>query len=135
MPVCSVKQLVEGGAPYSNSDVELEGWVVDRFEHRAIYDTMADATGRNYGHGVWMSGALPRRKFVRGDGPLHGLRVKLHGKFHWQPRSGAGPMSLFPAWIGVRTLEVLSPSAEPSAATNGGPASTLGHAVVTDDLR
>lgn len=107
----SVSQLVEDGATYSNSDVEVVGWVVDRFEHRAIYDTR-DTTTTRYRHGIWLTGQLPERQTVRGDGPLHGLRVKVSGKFHCQPGGGAGHMNLWAAWIGVRSYEVIADNGE-----------------------
>jgi len=112
MTVISVSQLVQEGASHADKDVEVVGWVVDRFEHRAIYGTETDAVDQCHRRGIWMAGSLPQRQTVRGDGPLHGLHVKVRGRFHHQPRSGAGHMGLFPAWIGVKTYEVLDQIAE-----------------------
>lgn len=129
MNAFTVSQLLSEGAAHANLDVEVVGWVVDRFEHRAIYDTGAGKLGRGPGQsqGIWLSGALPECRTVRGKGPLHGLRAKLSGKFHWQPRSGAGHMGLWPAWLGVKSYEVLDPIAEPDATPNGGPAKPSGN--------
>ncbi len=126
MLVLSVNQLIEEGATHSNSEVEVVGWAVDRFEHRAIYDSQAAAMSAaaaitpSSSHGIQIRGTLPERKTIRGDGPLHGLRVKLTGKFHWQPRS-----LLWPAWIGVKSHEVIDQIAEPDAGPSSRPPSHL----------
>src|SRR5207245_11642009 len=88
--------------------------------------------GPDQRQGIWLSGALPQRRTVRGDGPLHGLRVKLSGKFHWEPKRGAGHMGLWRAWLGVKSCDVIDSTAELGAAPDDGPAKRSGDAEVTD---
>lgn len=119
MPLLSVNQLLEAGAAHHDSDVEVIGWVVAVPEHWAIHDSKDATDYRRRGEGIWITGALPQPRSPRDFSPLHGAQVKLCGKFHWQPRSGAGHFRGFRAWIGVKAYEVLQTRAEPAASPNG----------------
>lgn len=120
MAALSVTHLIADGPRFADSDVEVVGWVVDRFEHCAIYDASSPTVAFASSQGIWLSGALPHGKSARGNGPLDGKRVKFTGKFHWQPKNGAGHMGLFPAWLGVKTHTVVDERAEPNSAGDSG---------------
>jgi hypothetical protein len=107
MSYLSVLQLLEKGSDISETIVEVEGWIVDRFEHKAIYGSMNDASKRITKKAVWLSGGMPKRNTARGKGSLDGALVRIRGKFHWQPNRGAGHGGLFSAWIGVQNIELI----------------------------
>src|SRR5262245_38181105 len=66
--------------------------------------------------GIWLRGQLPRRRTIRGDGPLHRVQVQLSGRFHWRPKAGAGHGHLWTAWIGVRAVVVIAQAVESDVA-------------------
>ena len=104
-PFLTVSDLLASGTSHADAEVAVVGWVWDRFEHRAIYDSPPSSVQPERSSGIWLEGQLPTRRASHGDGPLHGKRVVVAGKFHWQPNRGAGHFSLWPAWIGVRRVE------------------------------
>ena len=109
----TVTELLAQGASQANLEVSVSGWVWDRFEHCAIYDSLTATAEPDPRFGIWLSGQLPTRSNSRGDGPLHRQSVRLTGKFHWQPKTGAGHFGLWPAKLGVKTVEhIADPSAE-----------------------
>jgi hypothetical protein len=115
----SVRELLADGPRQSDREITLTGWVWDRLEHCAIYDFdfLAATNHPDTKAGIWLRGNLPQRRTTRGDGPLHRAHVQVTGKFHWQPKSGAGHFNSWPAWIGVRSVERLAesdPDATPS---------------------
>ena len=89
-PAFTVTELLAQGASQADLEVSVSGWVWDRFEHCAIYDSLTATTDPNPKDGIWLRGQLPNRRASRGDGPLHRQSVRLTGKFHWQPKKGAG---------------------------------------------
>ena len=113
-PPLTISDLLVSGASHADSEIAVVGWVWDRFEHCAIYDSLPSLGHPEPSAGVWLAGQLPARRTARGDSPLHGQRVIVAGRFHWQPNSGAGHFSLWPAWIGVRRVESMSTSASPA---------------------
>lgn len=98
----SVGALLAQGARQNQQEVCVSGWIWDRFEHRAIYDSLTTAPDPKIG--ICVTGQLPNRPTGRGDGPLHGQWVQLTGVFHWQPKRGAGRSGLWPAWLGVKSV-------------------------------
>jgi hypothetical protein len=111
--VYTVRELLDRGASQTDLDIAVTGWVWDRFEHRAIYESLTGIAKPDPQVGIWLRGQLPRRRTIRGDGPLHRVQVRLTGRLHWRPKAGAGHGSLWPAWIGVRMVEIITaPGAE-----------------------
>ena len=106
--VFTVAELLALGASQNDFEVCVKGCVWDRFEHFAIYDSLTTTAEPEPTVGIWLAGQLANRRPRRDDGPLHRQSVRLIGKFHWQPKRGAGHFSLWPAWLGVRAVEVLS---------------------------
>jgi hypothetical protein len=103
-PAFNVGELLSQGAIHADSEVAVAGYVWDRFEHRAIYESLPSSSRPEASSGIWLAGQLPARPATRGDGPLHGQRVVIVGTFHWQPKAGAGHFGAWPAWLGVRQI-------------------------------
>jgi hypothetical protein len=99
-----VRELPDQAAPHADSQVSVTGWVWDRFEHRAVYDALPDAGAPNPKDGIWLTGSLPKRLTIRGDGPLHRQFVALTGKFHPAPKRGQGHFNHWPASLGVTEI-------------------------------
>lgn len=110
----TVSDLLASGPSHADSEVVVVGWVWDRFEHRAIYDSLPSSGHPEPSAGIWLAGQFPARRTSVGAGPLHGQRVVIAGKFHWQPNTGAGHLSLWLAWIGVRLVECMPTPAPPA---------------------
>jgi hypothetical protein len=104
-PAFTVAELLAHGASKAEQQVSVSGWVWDLFEHCAIYDQLPAVATPDPKGGIWLSGQLPERRTTRGDGPLHRKLVRLTGKFHWQPKRGAGHFGRWPAWLGVVAVE------------------------------
>src|SRR4051794_36813939 len=107
MRALSVTELLEGGSVFANQDVVVTGYVWDRFEHRALYETLPAAGQPESKSGVCLAGQLPERPSGRGDGPLHGKHIAASGEFHWTPKAGAGHFGLWPAWLAIRQFTLL----------------------------
>jgi hypothetical protein len=92
----SVKELLANGHLQAEQEVTLTGWVWQQFEHCAIYDDVSPIAAIPPDHdvGISLSNLTMRRHNLREGGPLHRMRVRVTGKFHWRPKSGAGHMSL-----------------------------------------
>ena len=117
-PRMTVDELLASGAEQADQDVVVCGWVWDRFEHRAIYPSLPASGQPNERTGIWLNGNLPQRHSMRGDGPLHQQHIQATGRFHWQPRSGAGHFNRWIAWIGVQQIQVVPASDTPPETTS-----------------
>jgi len=111
----TVRELIDRGESYAGQEITVTGWVWDRFEHHAIYNSLTGTAQPDPQIGIWLRGQLPRRGTIRGDGPLHRVQVRLSGRFHWRPKARAGHGSLWPAWIDVRAVVIITPAVESKA--------------------